>query len=164
MARDASTAFGSGSRRGDGLHPNHSQRISRALEVFRQTGISISQWQRANTQEARGRLSRARPDDRATLHARIETRFDHAGGGFVEEVETLFDRGDLHTDLPAIRAVGYRQIWSHLSGECSLEDTRDKGIAATRQLAKRQISFSGWSGPLDRQRGTKMVKSRSRTS
>ena len=131
------------------LHPNHSQRISRALEVFRQTGISMSQWQRANTQEARKAVCLAlAPEDRSTLHARIETRFARMlEAGFVEEVKTLFDRGDLHTDLPAIRAVGYRQIWSHLSGEYSLEDARDKGIAATRQLAKRQITWlRGWSG------------------
>ena len=131
------------------LHPNHSQRISRALEVFRQTGTPMSQWQRANTQERRDAICLAlAPEDRATLHARIETRFDRMlEAGFVEEVETLFDRGDLHTDLPAIRAVGYRQIWSHLSGEYSLLDARDKGIAATRQLAKRQITWlRGWSG------------------
>ena len=133
----------------NGLHPHHSQRISRALEVFRQTGISMSQWQRANTQEGRAAVCLAlAPVDRATLHARIETRFARMlEAGFVEEVKTLFDRGDLHTDLPAIRAVGYRQIWSHLSGEYSLEDARDKGIAATRQLAKRQITWlRGWSG------------------
>ena len=132
-----------------GLHPNHSQRISRALEVFRQTGIPMSQWQRANTHEARDAICLALvPQDRATLHARIETRFDRMlEAGFVEEVEALFDRGDLHTDLPAIRAVGYRQIWSHLSGEYSLKNARDKGIAATRQLAKRQITWlRGWSG------------------
>ena len=119
------------------LHPNHSQRISRALEVFRQTGTPMSQWQRANTQEGRDAICLAlAPEDRATLHARIETRFDRMlEAGFVEEVETLFDRGDLHTDLPAIRAVGYRQIWSHLSGEYSLVDARNKGIVATRQLA-----------------------------
>jgi len=131
------------------LHPNHSQRISRALEVFRQTGTPMSQWQRANTQETRKAVCLAlAPEDRSTLHARIETRFDRMlEAGFVEEVNTLFDRGDLHTDLPAIRAVGYRQIWSHLSGEYSLEDARDKGIAATRQLAKRQITWlRGWSG------------------
>ena len=131
------------------LHPNHSQRISRALEVFRQTGTPMSQWQRANTQEGRDAICLAlAPEDRATLHARIETRFDRMlEAGFVEEVETLFDRGDLHTDLPAIRAVGYRQIWSHLSGEYSLVDARNKGIAATRQLAKRQITWlRGWSG------------------
>ena len=133
----------------NGLHPNHSQRISRALEVFHQTGISMSQWQRANTQEARKAVCLAlAPEDRSTLHARIETRFARMlEAGFVEEVKTLFDRGDLHTALPAIRAVGYRQIWSHLSGEYSLEDARDKGIAATRQLAKRQITWlRGWSG------------------
>ena len=67
--------------------------------------------------------------------------------GFVEEVKALFERRDLHVDLPAIRAVGYRQIWSHLSGEYSLEEARDKGIAATRQLAKRQITWlRSWSG------------------
>ena len=131
------------------LHPNHSQRISRALEVFRKTGTPMSQWRRANTQEGRDAICLAlAPEDRATLHARIETRFDRMlEAGFVEEVETLFDRGDLHTDLPAIRAVGYRQIWSHLSGEYSLVDARNKGIAATRQLAKRQITWlRGWSG------------------
>ena len=131
------------------LHPNHTHRISRALEVFRQTGTPMSQWQRANTQEGRDAICIAlAPEDRATLHARIETRFDRMlEAGFVEEVETLFDRGDLHTDLPAIRAVGYRQIWSHLSGEYSLVDARNKGIVATRQLAKRQITWlRGWSG------------------
>ena len=131
------------------LHPNHSQRISRALEVFRQTGTPMSHWQRAGSQERRGAICVAlAPSDRATLHARIEARFDlMLTSGFVEEVKALFERGDLHADLPAIRAVGYRQIWSHLSGECSLEDARDKGIAATRQLAKRQITWlRGWSG------------------
>ena len=131
------------------LHPNHSQRISRALEVFRQTSLPMSQWQLANTQEARKAVCLAlAPGERATLHARIETRFDGMlKAGLVEEVKTLFDRGDLHTDLPAIRAAGYRQIWSYLLGEYSLEEARDKGIAATRQLAKRQITWlRGWSG------------------
>jgi len=131
------------------LHPNHSQRISRALEVFRQTGTPMSHWQRAGSQEQRAAICVAlAPSDRATLHARIEARFDFMlTSGFVEEVKALIERGDLHADLPAIRAVGYRQIWSHLSGECSLEDARDKGIAATRQLAKRQITWlRGWSG------------------
>ena len=131
------------------LHPNHSQRISRALEVFRQTGTPMSHWHRAGSQERRAAICVAlAPSDRATLHARIEARFDlMLKSGFVEEVKALFERGDLHADLPAIRAVGYRQIWSHLSGECSLEDARDKGIAATRQLAKRQITWlRGWSG------------------
>ena len=133
----------------DNLHPNHSQRISRALEVFRQTGIPMSQWQRASTQDRREAICIAlAPNDRATLHARIEARFDlMLEAGFVEEVKALFERRDLHVDLPAIRAVGYRQIWSHLSGEYSLEEARDKGIAATRQLAKRQITWlRSWSG------------------
>ena len=131
------------------LHPNHSQRIARALEIFRQTDIPMSQWHRANAQEAREAVCIAlAPNDRATLHARIESRFHGmVEAGFVEEVQALLDRGDLHADLPAIRAVGYRQIWSHLSGEYSLENAINKGIAATRQLAKRQITWlRGWSG------------------
>ena len=88
------------------------------------------------------------PAERRTLHERIEHRFDDMlANGFLEEVAALYQRGDLHVDLPAVRAVGYRQLWSHLSQEYSLEIAREKGIAATRQLAKRQITWlRGWSG------------------
>jgi len=88
------------------------------------------------------------PAERRILHERIELRFDHMlANGFLDEVEALYQRGDLHVDLPAVRAVGYRQLWSHLSQEYSLEIAREKGIAATRQLAKRQITWlRGWSG------------------
>ena len=131
------------------LHPNHSQRISRALEVYRQTGVNMSDWRARSEGQKRAAICVAlAPAERRILHERIERRFDDMlANGFVEEVAALYQRGDLHVDLPAMRAVGYRQLWSHLSQECSLETARDKGVAATRQLAKRQITWlRGWSG------------------
>ena len=131
------------------LHPNHSQRISRALEVYRQTGVNMSDWRARSEGQKRAAICVAlAPAERRILHERIERRFDDMlANGFLEEVAALYQRGDLHVDLPAIRAVGYRQLWSHLSQECSLETARDKGVAATRQLAKRQITWlRGWSG------------------
>ena len=131
------------------LHPNHSQRISRALEVYRQTGVNMSDWRARSEGQKRAAICVAlAPAERRILHERIEHRFDDMlANGFLEEVAALYQRGDLHVDLPAIRAVGYRQLWSHLSHECSLETARDKGVAATRQLAKRQITWlRGWSG------------------
>ena len=133
----------------DSLHPNHSQRISRALEVYRQTGVNMSDWRARSEGQKRAAICLAlAPAERRILHERIEHRFDDMlANGFLEEVAALYQRGDLHVDLPAIRAVGYRQLWSHLSHECSLETARDKGVAATRQLAKRQITWlRGWSG------------------
>ena len=130
------------------IHPNHSQRLARALEVYRATGIPLSEWQRRP-----GRLPRARdlyrviqlaicPADRAVLHERIERRFHKMmADGFLEEVRHLKQRGDLHEGLPAVRAVGYRQLWQHLDGRCSLEEAVANGIAATRQLAKRQLTW-----------------------
>ena len=131
------------------LHPNHSQRISRALEVYRQTGVNMSDWRARSEGQKRAAICVAlAPAERRILHERIERRFDDMlANGFLEEVAALYQRGDLHVDLPAIRAVGYRQLWSHLSQECSLETARDKGVAATRQLAKRQITWlRSWSG------------------
>ena len=149
------------------LHPNHSQRIARALEVFRLSGVPMSQWRAASKQSKKEAICVAlMPAERQTLHDRIESRFDAMlAHGFVDEVEALYRRGDLHVDLPAIRAVGYRQIWSHLSGEYSLEEARAKGIAATRQLAKRQITWlRSWSGlhwvSSDAKNATDVVKKR----
>ncbi len=149
------------------LHPNHSQRIARALEVFRLSGSAMSELKRADSGERRRAICVAlAPAERSVLHARIEARFDKMlRQGFVEEVDALYRRGDLHVDLPAIRAVGYRQIWSHLSGEYSLEEARAKGIAATRQLAKRQITWlRSWSGlhwvSSDAKNATDVVKKR----
>ena len=82
------------------------------------------------------------PADRAPLHARIAERFDAMlAAGLLDEVRALRDRGDLHADLPAIRAVGYRQAWQHLDGAFDAAELRDRGIYATRQLAKRQITW-----------------------
>ncbi len=152
------------------IHPNHSQRLSRALEVYRASGITLTQWHTKKGSEPflqpapgenqkRGQSPFEEkgsdpfncyrivqiaicPADRAVLHERIALRFEQMmAAGFLEEVAQLRQRGDLHPDLPAIRAVGYRQLWQYLSGECTLEEAVQKGIAATRQLAKRQLTW-----------------------
>ena len=130
------------------LHPNHSQRICRALEVYRGTGTPLSEWQQGNTAPALDDYECIAlcPEDRAVLHARIASRLDAMfDQGLVAEVNHLYQQGGLHTDLPAIRAVGYRQVWSHLEGEIDLVTCREKVLAATRQLAKRQLTWlRGW--------------------
>lgn len=127
------------------IHPNHSQRIQRALEVCRLTGEPISELQRrADTQPLSHRLLQLAiaPSDRAVLHERIATRFRQMlADGFMAEVEQLYRRGDLHPDLPSIRAVGYRQAWSVLARELPAAELVQKGVAATRQLAKRQFTW-----------------------
>jgi tRNA dimethylallyltransferase len=133
------------------IHPNHSQRIQRALEVFRVSGRPISAWQQANdpgvTSHRLVNLALA-PADRRVLHERIGQRFGQMlEQGLVAEVEALHRRGDLHLDLPSIRAVGYRQVWSYLEGEIDAARMLEQGIAATRQLAKRQLTWlRGWPG------------------
>ena len=126
------------------LHPNHSQRICRALEVYRETGTPLSEWQRGQTlSSAAGYECIALcPEDRSVLHQRITKRLsDMFDAGLVDEVRALRARGDLHTDLPAVRAIGYRQVWEHLAGQTDLADCREKVLAATRQLAKRQLTW-----------------------
>ena len=127
------------------LAPADAQRIQRALEVFRATGEPLSKFHQ-QAQRAPG----LRPDlflslepvDRAWLHARIAQRFDAMlAGGFLDEVRRLRARGDLHAGLPSMRSVGYRQAWEALDGLYSLESVRERGIAATRQLAKRQLTW-----------------------
>lgn len=88
------------------------------------------------------------PASRELLHQRIEQRFHQMlASGFEAEVRALFARGDLHTDLPSIRCVGYRQMWSYLEGEISYDEMVYRGVCATRQLAKRQITWlRGWEG------------------
>jgi tRNA dimethylallyltransferase len=133
------------------IHPNHSQRIQRALEVFKVSGRPISTWQQANdpgvVSHRLVNLALA-PVDRGVLHERIARRFRQMlEQGLVAEVETLYRRGDLHVDLPAVRAVGYRQVWSYLAGEIDAGELLEQGIAATRQLAKRQLTWlRGWPG------------------
>jgi len=127
------------------IHPNDAQRIQRALEVCLTTGGRISELQRASASfVAPYRLRRWAlvPEDRAALHARLEGRFNAMmAHGFLSEVESLFRRGDLHDDLPAMRAVGYRQLWAHLAGKLPLAEAVKCAIAATRQLAKRQLTW-----------------------
>ena len=126
------------------LHPNHSQRIGRGLEVWRMTGRPLSSWQEGNLSPAVDGEAIPlviAPRSREELHGRIARRFDDMlSEGFLEEVEALYRRGDLTPDLPAIRAVGYRQMWRYVAGETNLEAAREAGIAATRQLAKRQLT------------------------
>lgn len=127
------------------LHPNHSQRIGRGLEIWRMTGKPLSQWQAEGVNRGFEESTVAMvvcPADRAVLHQRIARRFDQMlSQGFVAEVEELRRRGGLTPELPAVRAVGYRQIWSHLDGELSFSEACDAAVAATRQLAKRQLTW-----------------------
>lgn len=129
------------------LAPNDSQRIQRALEICQLSGQPMSALlgrQRAAAGEADNRYLTIslEPSERAALHARIEQRFDAMlANGLLDEVRGLHARADLHPSLPSVRCVGYRQMWAHLDGEISLEDAREQGIAATRQLAKRQITW-----------------------
>lgn len=128
------------------IRPSDPQRITRALEVWRVSGRPISAWQREAPLSPRPpwrvlKLVLA-PADRAVLHARIEARFDRMlAQGFLDEVRQLMARTGLHADLPAMRAVGYRQAWQHLAGESTAEAFRTQAIAATRQLAKRQLTW-----------------------
>ena len=128
------------------LAPADSQRIQRALEVFRISGLPLSHFHaRANAVGESGPgapLIALEPQDRAWLHTRIAQRFDMMlEQGLVDEVKTLRARGDLHPNLPSMRCVGYRQVWEALDGVSPMAELRDKGIFATRQLAKRQITW-----------------------
>jgi tRNA dimethylallyltransferase len=127
------------------IHPQDSQRIQRALEVQRLTGRPISAWQAATPVPAEGagwlRFALV-PVDRVALRRRLEQRFDAMlVAGFLAEVATLHRRPDLHAGLPAIRSVGYRQLWEHCAGQCSLDEARGRAITATAQLAKRQMTW-----------------------
>lgn len=128
------------------IHPNDPQRILRALEVYQLTGKPLSA--HIADQPAAPSLPFSldtwvlQPRQRHWLHSRIARRFDTMlEAGFVDEVAGLRARGDLSPDMPSMRAVGYRQVWQYLDGEDSYQEMRDKGIAATRQFAKRQITW-----------------------
>lgn len=134
------------------INPNDPQRLTRALEVYRISGKSMTEWHQSSNVGERLRdhyrvLQFAiSPVDRAVLHTRIAERFANMlANGFIEEVELLRSSGDLHADLPAMRAVGYRQVWQYLDGSISRKQMQEKGIVATRQLAKRQLTWlRGW--------------------
>jgi tRNA dimethylallyltransferase len=127
------------------IKPNDAQRIQRALEVIALTGQPLStQQQGGRGQPFPWRVLKLAllPEDRAPLHARIAQRFEAMlEHGLLDEVRALRERGDLRPDLPAIRAVGYRQTWEHLDGLYDRAELRDRGVFATRQLAKRQITW-----------------------
>ncbi|GAA0833587.1 MULTISPECIES: tRNA (adenosine(37)-N6)-dimethylallyltransferase MiaA [Marinomonas] len=131
------------------IHPNDPQRLQRALEVYRVSGRSMTQWWSEQTPVSLPfemvNLA-VMPKERSVLHARIEQRFyDMMDQGFLQEVESLYGRGDLSIDLPSMRCVGYRQLWHYLNGDDLLEDAIFKGVVATRQLAKRQLTWlRGW--------------------
>ncbi|SAI65816.1 tRNA delta(2)-isopentenylpyrophosphate transferase [Bordetella ansorpii] len=129
------------------LSPNDSQRIQRALEICRLSGRPMSELlsgleKKPDAGGPRYHTISLEPADRAGLHARIAMRFDAMlANGFLDEVRGLHARPELHPELPSMRCVGYRQLWGHLDGEVDLRTAREQGIAATRQLAKRQITW-----------------------
>ncbi len=148
------------------IHPNHSQRLSRALEVYRVSGKTMTELRALQSREDNDLRNQFEvvqfallPHNRSLLHDRIAQRFEQMLElGFVDEVKALRARGDLHKDLPAIRAVGYRQVWEYLDGDYGTTNDVDngtngkdfdelvsRGVAATRQLAKRQLTWlRGW--------------------
>jgi tRNA dimethylallyltransferase len=126
------------------IAPNDAQRIQRALEVRELAGKPLSSLQTARGADLPFALEAYAlvPEDRAELHRRIEARFDAMlAGGLVEELRALRARHALRPELPSMRCVGYRQAWAFLEGEYDAQALRDKGIAATRQLAKRQLTW-----------------------
>ncbi|NBI12582.1 tRNA (adenosine(37)-N6)-dimethylallyltransferase MiaA [[Haemophilus] felis] len=134
------------------INPNDSQRINRALEVFYLTGKSLTELTAQKGESLPYQILQfaIAPQERAILHQRIEQRFHKMLElGFKQEVEALYQRPDLHLDLPSIRCVGYRQMWEHLRGDYSYDEMIFKGICATRQLAKRQITWlRGWTSEI----------------
>ena len=126
------------------IHPNDPQRLSRALEVYRISGKTLTELTetKGDSLPYRVRQFAIAPKERSELHRRIELRFDQMiKAGFEDEVRALYARKDLHPDLPSIRCVGYRQMWDYLDGSGTLDEAIFKGVCATRQLAKRQITW-----------------------
>jgi len=126
------------------IHPNDPQRVQRALEVFAISGQPISSFFKATSADLPYHITKiaVSPSDRKILHGIIAQRFQAMlDNGLINEVEKLFNRGDLHEKMPAIRAVGYRQIWAYLQGETDKATMTEQAIAATRQLAKRQFTW-----------------------
>ncbi len=137
------------------IHPNDPQRLIRALEVYALTHRSMTDLMATKSAPIPYNIKQfcIAPDDRIMLHQRIEQRFSQMLElGFQQEVEKLKSRSDLHLDLPSMRCVGYRQMWQYLEGDITAQLMTDKSLAATRQLAKRQLTWlRGWENltPLD---------------
>jgi len=126
------------------IHPNDPQRLSRALEVYRISGKTLTELTKTKGEPLPFRVKQfaIAPKERAELHRRIELRFEKmVENGFEDEMKALYARKDLHPDLPSIRCVGYRQMWDYLDGNCTLDEAIFRGVCATRQLAKRQITW-----------------------
>jgi tRNA dimethylallyltransferase len=126
------------------IHPNDPQRLIRALEVFRLTGNTLTQLTQTKGDKLDGDILQfaITPKERSTLHERIELRYEQMiAQGFEQEVVELKKRDDLHEDLPSIRCVGYRQMWQYLNGEYDHKEMIFRGVCATRQLAKRQLTW-----------------------
>jgi len=145
------------------IHPNDPQRIQRAYEVYLISGVTLSEWHARQARKASEggsmpadlpytvRHLAVAPTQRQVLHDRIAQRFQAMlRDGLVEEVHALHRRGDLDPSMPSIRAVGYRQIWEYLDGKLSLDQAVERGVIATRQLAKRQFTWlRGWHAEID---------------
>ncbi|MGB1197918.1 MAG: tRNA (adenosine(37)-N6)-dimethylallyltransferase MiaA [Thalassotalea sp.] len=129
---------------GERIHKNDPQRITRALEVYRISGKTMTELTQIKGPRLSGDILQfaIAPKERADLHARIALRFEQMiAQGFEQEVDRLRMRDDLHTNLPSIRCVGYRQMWQHLDGDYDHDEMIFKGVCATRQLAKRQLTW-----------------------
>jgi len=126
------------------IHPNDPQRLTRALEVYRLTGNTLTQLTQIKGDKLAGNVLQLAitPKERSTLHERIALRYQQMIDlGFEQEVIKLKSRSDLHQDLPSIRCVGYRQMWQYLDGEFDHDEMIFRGVCATRQLAKRQLTW-----------------------
>ena len=129
---------------GERIHPNDPQRITRALEVFRLTGSTLTELTQIKGEKLSGDILQfaITPSERSILHQRIELRYQQMiNQGFEQEVIKLKARNDLHEDLPSIRCVGYRQMWQYLNNEYDHNEMMFRGVCATRQLAKRQLTW-----------------------
>lgn len=161
------------------IHPNDPQRIQRAYEVFLLSGVPLTEWHHRQVLEnaessATGRANMSyttryiavAPRERHILHERIAQRFLRMiEQGFITEVESLYARGDLDVSMPSVRAVGYRQAWDYLEGALSFDEMIERGVIATRQLAKRQFTWLrgwhediAWFDSLDPARSDKLLK------
>jgi len=130
------------------IHVNDPQRLSRAIEVYRISGKSLTELTEIKSEPIPYNIKQfaIAPSEKSVLHERIERRFHlMLAAGFEQEVRALYERGDLHLDLPSMRCVGYRQMWEYLQGTMDYEEMVFRGIVATRQLAKRQMTWlRGW--------------------
>ena len=128
------------------INPNDSQRIQRALEVFEVSGKPLSKWQQEAARAVNADIEfikiALQPPTREVLHARIEKRLNvMLNNGFLKEVQVLHQRSEMTARHPSMRSVGYRQMWEHLDGKTSFDEAAKKALFATRQLAKRQITW-----------------------